>query len=185
MVHCGTLGLIGREGDWPAIRDLAARARDGGFLLALENSGKIGIAPLRRALEVLGDGPAATGVGFCIDIGHAHRGHVLDGVPPVQYLDEFGRGIVELHLHDNFGTDDLHLVPGEGSLDWESVLPAMDALPPRTVFCLELKGTGHPLELIRRSRTFIVKGLETARGRRGDHHGHPKTHGAGSHLGKG
>ncbi len=40
------------------------------------------------------------------------------------------------HIHDNRGERDDHLLPYEGSIDWDAVLPA---LPKGTPIVLELK----------------------------------------------
>lgn len=55
-------------------------------------------------------------VGFCYDIGHSRvvygREHVL--------LKRYADRLMALHLHDNDGTGDQHLLPFDGDVDWES-----------------------------------------------------------------
>ena len=36
-----------------------------------------------------------------------------------------GNRIEALHLHDNFGEDDLHRMPYTGNIDWDSVLDTL------------------------------------------------------------
>jgi sugar phosphate isomerase/epimerase len=165
VVHVGTLGLSGREPDWGAVGDFAARARDGGFVLALENSGRIGIGPLCRALEEFGDDPQATGLGFCLDVGHAQRSRPVDGLEPSEFVSRLGRAIVEVHVQDNLGREDLHRIPGRGTIDWDILLPALDTLSERTVVCLETKCFGSPLETIRAGRRFLMERLARSRGK--------------------
>ena len=155
VIHCAALSLDRGGTDWPAVRDLAAQARAGGLRLGLENSGKFGINLIRRALDTLGDDPDSSGLGLCIDVGHAHRSRGFDGAGPADYLAEFSRAILELHLHDNFGTDDLHLVPGEGSIDWTVLGPALARLPERAIFCIEIEYRGRPLEDLTAARQFV------------------------------
>lgn len=60
-------------------------------------------------------------VGLCLDIGHWHsfaggkqRGD-LD-----EWLDVFAPHLMHLHLHDNDGSADKHLGPGQGDIPWEA-----------------------------------------------------------------
>ncbi len=52
-------------------------------------------------------------LGFCYDSGHENcytKGTDL--------LSQYGSKLMALHLHDNDGTDDQHMIPGEGLIDW-------------------------------------------------------------------
>ena len=52
-------------------------------------------------------------------------------------LDRMLPHIVNCHLHDNDGTDDQHLLPGDGTLDWTAVaalLPWFTPLSTRSGF---------------------------------------------------
>jgi L-ribulose-5-phosphate 3-epimerase len=52
-------------------------------------------------------------LGFCYDSGHENcysQGTDL--------LAQYGSKLMALHLHDNDGSADQHLIPGEGSIDW-------------------------------------------------------------------
>lgn len=155
VVHGGTLGLGASPPPWAAVGGLAARARDAGTVLALENGGRSGIAPLRQALEVFGNDPRASGLGICLDTGHAHRSRRIDGVEPAAYVAELSRAIVEVHVHDNRGDKDLHLVPGAGTIQWPPLLEAMRTLGRRTVVCIEVKCATTPLETLRAARDFL------------------------------
>ena len=60
------------------------------------------------------------GLGLTLDTGHAMLTHPTSTAPEiVKQLSEY---ITHLHLHDNHGTDgvkgDLHLIPGEGKVDF-------------------------------------------------------------------
>jgi sugar phosphate isomerase/epimerase len=62
-------------------------------------------------LSLIGDSP------FALDVGHAHQNRCLKeflAVPAGHY-----------HLHDNLGSDDSHLAIGEGSIDFEPVMMAV------------------------------------------------------------
>jgi len=56
-------------------------------------------------------------VGICYDAGHCHA----------HFKDEFNwelfkNRIFAVHLHDNDGTDDQHLLPFEGNINWDNVI---------------------------------------------------------------
>jgi len=56
-------------------------------------------------------------LGFCYDSGHENcytKGTDL--------LSLYGNKLMALYLHDNDGTDDQHRIPGEGIINWASVV---------------------------------------------------------------
>lgn len=56
-------------------------------------------------------------VGFCFDSGHYHA-HFKDELD----FEPFKERIFAVHLHDNHGEKDEHLLPMDGNLDWEATL---------------------------------------------------------------
>ncbi len=63
------------------------------------------------------EGMAKNGVGFTFDIGHANTTHSIGS---------FLKMTVEhVHLHDNHGVMDEHLILGEGNINWSTVLTAL------------------------------------------------------------
>ncbi len=56
-------------------------------------------------------------VGICFDSGHYHV-HFDDDLD----FSKFKNRIFAVHLHDNDKSDDLHLIPFDGTLNWESVV---------------------------------------------------------------
>ncbi|MCE5323964.1 sugar phosphate isomerase/epimerase [bacterium] len=157
VVHSATFGL--EHCDNPpspqTLRDICKFAADSGIMLAFENSGRTGIAMMRHALDVIGSVP---GLGICIDTGHANRSKALDGVPVEDYLREFCDLIIELHINDNLGKEDLHLPPGEGNIDWNAVMTELRALPQDTFMCIELANHGDDaISLIHQSCDFLTR----------------------------
>ena len=78
---------------------------------------------------------------FCFDIGHAN----LD--PGVAPAFEIMRDlIVTTHIHDNHGEKDEHLLPYDGTIDWDAALGMLDGAPQPLPIVLELKehGSGAP-----------------------------------------
>jgi sugar phosphate isomerase/epimerase len=95
---------------------------------------------------------------FCFDIGHAHiEGGVAAGYHAMRDL------VVTAHVHDNHGDKDEHLLPWEGTIDWEAALAEFSAAPEQLPLVLELKeiATGVPsLDQIRNAFDKIEKQLE-------------------------
>jgi len=159
VIHPNTLGLE-KQAEPPTaleLREICAFARDCGVMLAFENSGRTGIEMVRRAIDLVGAEPGATGMGICIDTGHAHRSCTWEGIPVSAFLEEFRDLIVEVHVDDNFGAKDLHLPPGEGTLDWAGVIPAIRSLPQDAVVCLEITTEGDPLQALAAAREFLCR----------------------------
>jgi len=59
-------------------------------------------------------------VGVCLDFGHAH---LLGGVP--EAVEALAGHVITTHVHDNAGTEDDHLVPFAGTIDWPATLAAV------------------------------------------------------------
>ena len=56
-------------------------------------------------------------VGICFDSGHCHA-HFNDDLDFAKFKDR----IFAIHLHDNDGTDDQHLLPFDGTIDWDELI---------------------------------------------------------------
>jgi sugar phosphate isomerase/epimerase len=61
--------------------------------------------------------PLIDGVGFALDVGHAHQNHVLSAFLEVP--------VSHFHLHDNDGTIDAHAAVGDGTIDFPAVMAAV------------------------------------------------------------
>ena len=83
-------------------------------------------------------------VGFCWDSGHDHcYPHKLN------FLDAFGSRLLLTHLNDNLGMrapagvptgdDDLHFLPYDGNIHWESAIRKLKTLPKQSILNFELK----------------------------------------------
>ncbi len=73
-------------------------------------------------------------LGFCLDTGHFL---LFSQVTLSQWLDAFSDGLVELHLHDNDGLQDLHQPVGEGAFDFKSLCCEVEARGLEPVVVLE------------------------------------------------
>jgi sugar phosphate isomerase/epimerase len=61
--------------------------------------------------------------GLCYDSGH-HNARELRA-PEADMLARFGHRLMALHLHDNDGADDQHLLPFDGTTDWAAQMRAI------------------------------------------------------------
>jgi sugar phosphate isomerase/epimerase len=89
-----------------------------------------------------------TGAGICLDFGHAHMdGDVVDAVETVS------EHLIATHVNDNRGRTDDHLAPFDGSIDWASVLTAMQKVGFDGTLMFELAAHGSPQDTLRKART--------------------------------
>ncbi len=120
----------GAEGEaaeqmWARVRGgletLLPLAEANGVVLALENM------PWKeqnaQQLAPLIDDLASARLVACLDAGHAN---IAEGV--VEAARAFGRQLGHLHLHDNHGESDEHLIPPNGTIDWPAVCAALREL---------------------------------------------------------
>jgi sugar phosphate isomerase/epimerase len=112
-----------------SLENLSLFAKQRGVTLALENTPGEMATPtnLKQFLEQT----RLTNVKLCFDTGHAHMEGGL--VPAAEAVDTL---IATAHVHDNNGERDDHLLPYEGTIDWEATL---QALPLEAALVLELK----------------------------------------------
>lgn len=104
-----------------SIRRLAELVRPLGQTLLLENMLPHLLFGNPDTLLFLLEQTADAGAGVCLDTGHAHLARALDRLTPALR----GRPGL-LHLHDNHGDRDAHLVPGQGGIDWARFLKGLD-----------------------------------------------------------
>jgi sugar phosphate isomerase/epimerase len=74
-------------------------------------------------------------VGVCFDLGHAH---MMSRVH--QAFDVLKDRIRSTHVHDNDAHQDSHLLPGDGSIDWNEAMALMHSAPQAPALLLELDG---------------------------------------------
>lgn len=84
-----------------------------GVKLAVENLPRADVGWSEAEIEEVSGPFWGDSVGVCLDTGHMQVCGLGLGV-----LDSLGSRIISLHIHDNDGTEDQHLFPGEGSFDW-------------------------------------------------------------------
>ncbi|MFQ5927751.1 MAG: sugar phosphate isomerase/epimerase family protein, partial [Terriglobia bacterium] len=85
-----------------------------------------------------------TNLRICFDSGHAHLGNGVE-----REFAALRDLVVSTHLHDNRGTHDDHLFPGQGTIDWQAFVRALSAAPNEFPLQLEVRDHGNfpqPLE---------------------------------------
>lgn len=119
-----------------AVRRIAEYARGGPTLICLENLPDAGI---ERAEELLKIAAAAgmDNVAICLDTGHAN----ISKVDPAPFILKAGPRLKALHIADNLGTRDDHILPhGRGTVKWPEVMKALRAIGYKGLFNFEVPG---------------------------------------------
>jgi sugar phosphate isomerase/epimerase len=111
-----------------ALEHLGAFARPLGVRVLVENL--LSEATTPEHLVTILDLGHLDSTGVCLDLGHAH---ISIGV--TEAISVLGHRIVSMHVHDNHGTRDEHLWPGDGTIDWGAAREAVQSLqaPPAAV----------------------------------------------------
>lgn len=99
----------------------------------------------------------AAHAGICLDFGHAHLiGDVADA------LETAAEHVMATHVHDNRRRQDDHLVPYQGSINWDLALMAMQKIGYDGTYLMELANTSVPetvLDDARRARQRFERTL--------------------------
>ncbi|WP_294502762.1 sugar phosphate isomerase/epimerase [uncultured Victivallis sp.] len=76
-------------------------------------------------------------LGICLDTGHLN---LVQG-DPAAFIDEAGDKLLALHVADNLGNADHHMLPcGRGSVNWTAFMRALKRSPYRGLFNFEVPG---------------------------------------------
>lgn len=93
------------------IRKIVEYAEQMNVKIAFENT------KIRGYLEYVFNNIKSDNIGLCYDIGHDHV-HFNDELDLANYKDR----IFAIHLHDNDQSDDQHLLPFDGTINWDSAI---------------------------------------------------------------
>jgi sugar phosphate isomerase/epimerase len=94
-------------------------SRDLGVKVALENMPNMGPLTMGRTPEELLQLLGSFDLGICFDVGHANTMGKIE-----EFLALKNR-FTNVHLHDNTGERDQHLMVGEGNIDFKKLLAAL------------------------------------------------------------
>lgn len=93
------------------IRKIVNYAKSVGVKIAFENT------KIEGYLEYIFNNIDSDNIGICYDAGHCHA-HFKDKFNWELFRDK----IFAVHLHDNDGTEDQHLIPFDGTIEWKEVI---------------------------------------------------------------
>ena len=147
----GVSGEAELEANLWLYRQLIPAAKKYGVKILLENifgrfNGRFKQARLSspeescRYFDMLNEEAGFEAFGFCFDVGHA----VITCQDVPAFIRKLGHRLTNLHIHDNNGLDDLHLMPytcvttGANLVcDWEGVVDALRDIGYRGALCFE------------------------------------------------
>ena len=92
-------------------------------------------------------------IGLCMDVGHAHM--LGDTADAIETASEY---LVTTHIHDNRRQKDDHLVPFEGSINWDATIMELEKIGYDGVLMYEVRNrqsAGQVLERCVRARTTL------------------------------
>jgi sugar phosphate isomerase/epimerase len=128
-----------------SLEKLLPTAEKLGLVIALENSYERSNTPDEACFYV--EQFNSHFLGCCFDVGHAHLMAPAPGKERQRYFSEIDLAwgdsleeypnalermaphIVTVHLHDNDGYSDAHALPGEGTIDFQALLPQLLRCP--------------------------------------------------------
>lgn len=112
------------------IEEVEEISREQGIKIAVETGG-LGIDFPKGIPEFKRVTKSRENVGVTIDTGHLFLTAFRSGMNRpeqkiVNYIEELGDKLVNVHLHDNSGMSDEHRVPGRGKIDFAPVLKSLE-----------------------------------------------------------
>ena len=108
---------------------IARFARKRGTSLLLETD----LFRIKEVNQIL-DSVLEENVGILVDVGHCwHRARE----EPSEVIREAANRLFLLHINDNNGKEDDHLIPGEGAINWGNILKALEKVSYKGIFMME------------------------------------------------
>ena len=115
-----------------------------GVKLAIENTLDRAICREADELRDYVDSFRSDDVGICFDTSHAN---LTQDIFAAQRT--CGQKIITLHMSDNRGEKDDHLIPYQGEIDWSEFMDVLHDVGYKGVFTFEIKGTHNNAETAR------------------------------------
>lgn len=136
-----------------SLDQLLPLACDAGITLAMENDDEPPLS--KEAMVNLVNEYRTPYLGICLDIGHSNLNE-----NPIEVLKKFAPFLVNLHIHDNFGQNDEHLIPFDGNIKWEKIIQELVNFQYDKLLTFEIKWTIEDLQRISQAKEKF-KILET------------------------
>jgi len=122
-----------------SLHELLAFIKGENIAIALENITN-GISKPKMIAQFLNE-YGFSNVGLCYDVGHSFiKDNIRDS------LSKIAKHVLSVHIHDNLGKEDEHLLPFEGSIDWSSFLAKLQEIEFDGCLIFESKGGENPQE---------------------------------------
>jgi sugar phosphate isomerase/epimerase len=151
VVHLGVPDAVAepgapnsRQASQRSLEELGAAASEVGVRLAVEvipnklSDAEALVTLIEDELDLPRPGP-----GICLDVGHAFlMGDLADAIEVVS------GELITTHVHDNRGTEDDHLVPFDGRIDWPTALMSMQKVGYEGLYLFEVANTGSTREVL-------------------------------------
>ena len=146
------------EENCKALAELLDYIKDSDMVICLENLISTDFINHVDGLLYFMDKFKSKNLGICLDTGHLN----LRDRDQVNFIKKAGKHIKALHLADNQGETDQHLMPyGCGTVDFVSVIREMKAIGYDGLYNLEIPGERHaPLEILGYKLDYIKKVLD-------------------------
>ena len=167
VLHMG--GSTLKDADWSdeaifehrakSLCEIVEYADGGGIAICLENLSfpNCGVETLEEIKALLA-GVGADNLGICVDTGHV----VMAGLDCVEFILGGGPLIKALHIHDNIGTMDDHVLPYERkTIPWDRVLAALSEIGYGNLLNMEIPGRAWCPMPVREARLYYAKELVT------------------------
>lgn len=123
----------------PLVEEAVKRKVRIAFENMVDASNKRRYGAIAEELIQLADSFQDRSVGICWDTGHAHRVYSRQERP----LRLVGKRLIALHIDDNFGVTDDHLLPFLGTIDWETIIPLLQEIGYEGDLVYEIKINNH------------------------------------------
>jgi len=120
-----------------AVSRIAEYAKGGPTVICLENLGAgSGVHTAAESAELIA-AVGADNVAICLDTGHAN----ISDVDNARFIREAGPRLQALHIADNLGQHDDHMLPyGRGTVPWTEVMRALREVDYSGLFNFEVPG---------------------------------------------
>ncbi len=130
IIDCGSLGIhtivmhLTNGITPPPISSVGIRRIDHIISCASKNNVTIAFENTRRAehTRYVLDNYKADCVKFCYDCGHENY-----WTPDVDWMQLYSDRVAAVHLHDNKGSSDAHLIPFDGTINWEKIISSLNS----------------------------------------------------------
>ncbi len=140
------------------LREIVKLAKKYGIKVGLENSGKVREGLYTKPEELIDAVKKVKGLGIVFDIGHANLVVKKLKLNLESYFRKIRKFVINVHLHDNHGNFDEHLLIGEGNIDFKKFLGLCKKLKYFGPFIFEF----FPKEKVLEGREIFLKLWEKA-----------------------